>query len=179
MRGKFAGLGVAGLVLALAACSASIPRAAPSHSPKALPEPSPIPAPRPDPCKLLGAADISAAFGGTVGAPVASSFFGNPMCAYTIRGSRVGTDVDLQILIPLQFTGNQFAAGEAATPTTTAIAGVGDAAYYNTKTYGLILAKGTSYIEIVAKLPDGFTPDASRLQAAVIAVGRVAGSAGP
>jgi hypothetical protein len=115
-----------------------------------------------DACKLLTQAEVEAAFGKTVLAPVASVDHGDAICSY---------GVDLGVLIsgkPLSAAElkQQIAAGSG-----TALAGVGDAAYKVPFSIGFV--KGTTFVIIDTGDGPAIITDAKFQALAATAAGRI------
>ena len=115
-----------------------------------------------DACKLLTQAEVEAAFGKTVLAPVASVDHGDAICTY---------GVDLTVLISAKPFSAAALKQQIASGSGTALAGVGDAAYEVPFSIGFV--KGTTFVIIGTDDGPAIITDAKFQALAATAAGRI------
>lgn len=127
------------------------------------------------PCKLATAAEVKAAFGGTVGAGrVDTSIAGAPTCKYTIRGSNLGLSGSAIVFVSPGQSAKTFALARKEVPGAVSVRGVGNAAFYNPHTTSVELLKGNTVASAQAVFlnPGGRQPNAAKIKADVIALAK-------
>jgi len=118
-----------------------------------------------DACKLLTQAEVEAAFGKTVLAPVASVDHGNAICTY---------GVDLGVLIsgkPFSAAAMKQQIASGGNGAETALAGVGDAAYE--VPFSIAFVKGTTLVTLQTGDGPAIITDAKFQALAALAAGRI------
>ena len=134
-----------------------------------------------DLCAVVPSSTVTAAFGGSVTAVQAVAFLGNPSCIYSVKGSNVGADGGIQVadMVIWKAPNYQVAKQTGLTGGDVDVTGVGDDAYYDPTTTGLVFHKGDTVYFVLAqfKAPVGVVLDAARMKADVVALAKaVAGT---
>src|SRR5438067_854124 len=94
------------------------------------------------PCSLATKAEVTAAFGGTVGAgKVDNSLPGAPTCHFSVKGSNLGLSGEAVVFETPGQTPATFALAKKIVPGAISISGVGTAAFYNPRTTSIELLK--------------------------------------
>jgi hypothetical protein len=176
---------VALLLPGLAACSSSSPRspaaASPSGSATGTSTPAPSLSAGSDLCAVVPSSTVTAAFGGSVTTATAGVFLGNPSCTYAVKGSNLGADGGIQVadMVIWKAQNYQVAKQTGLTGGDVDVTGVGDDAYYDPTTTGLVFRKGDTVYFVLARFnaPVGVVFDAAKMKADVVALAKsVAGS---
>jgi hypothetical protein len=111
----------------------------------------------------------------------AGPFLGNPACTYTVKGSNVGADGVVEIVHMVIWKAQNYrtARDTGLASGDVAVAGVGDDAYYDPNTTGIVFHKGDTvyFVLVQLKAPVGVVLDAARMKSDVIALAKaVAGT---
>ena len=109
------------------------------------------------------------------------AFLGNPSCTYSVKGSHLGADGGIQVadMVIWKAQNYQVAKQTGLTGGDVDVTGVGDDAYYDPTTTGLVFHKGDTVYFVLAqfKAPVGVVLDAAKMKADVVALARsVAGT---
>jgi Protein of unknown function (DUF3558) len=184
LKGRYRGRAVAAAVVlllpGLAACSStpSRPSAAgsPSGSASATSTPAPSLSAGSDLCTVVPSANVTAAFGGSVTTATAVAFLGNPSCTYAVKGSNLGADGGIQVadMVIWKARNYQVAKQTGLTGGDVDVTGVGDDAYYDPTTTGLVFHKGDTVYFVLAqfKAAVGVVLDAAKMKADVVALAK-------
>jgi hypothetical protein len=121
-----------------------------------------------DPCSLLTAAQVQAAFGGTSSAGIMPPTATRQECDWTVTGSKLGTNGTLAFYYPATQTSAAFEAAKAGVPGATKVPELGDDAFYTAPTAALTVLVGEH--QFVVQGDFGRSADAGDLQADLIAV---------
>jgi hypothetical protein len=178
---------VAVVLSGLAACSSTSPSASSTRPPaggSAAPTASSTAAPSPsgsDVCANVPTSTVTASFGGSATVAQAGPFLGNPACTYSVKGSNLGVDAVVQIAHMVIWKAQNYQVAKATGLTTgdVVVTGVGDDAYYDPTSTGIVFHKGdTVYFALAQfKAPVGVVLDAAKMKADVIALAKtVAGT---
>jgi len=129
----------------------------------------------PSPCALVRAAEVRAAFGGTVGAGrVDNSLPGAPTCHFAVKKSNLGIDGEAIVFITPGQSAAMFKIAKKEVPGAVAVPGVGNAAFYNPHTSAIELLEGNTVANAqgVFLNPGGPQPNAAKLKADVIVLAK-------
>jgi hypothetical protein len=171
-------------LLGLAACSSTSPSASPTGPPaggSAAPtatvtSTARAPGTGSDVCTRVSTSTVTASFGGSATVFQSTPFLGNPACAYSVKASNLGVDGVIQVanMIIWKAQNYQTAKDTGLSSGDVAVAGVGDDAYYDPNTTGLVFRKGDTVYFVLAqfKAPVGVVLDAARMKADVIALAK-------
>jgi type IV secretory pathway protease TraF len=97
------------------------------------------------PCKLATAAQVKAAFGGTVGAgKVDTSLPSAPTCHFKVTHSNLGTSGEAVVFVTPGQSAATFKLAKKYVPGAVTVPGVGTAAFYNPHTTSIELLKGNA-----------------------------------
>ena len=182
---KAAAVAVALVLAGLAACSSSPARspaaASPSRSSAVTSTAVPSLSAGSDLCAVVPSSTVTASFGGSVTAAQPAAFLGNPSCTYSVKASNLGVDGGIQVadMVIWKAQNYQVAKQTGLTGGDVDVTGVGDDAYYDPTSTGLVFHKGdTVYFVLAAfKAPVGVVLDAARMKADVVALAKtIAGS---
>ena len=174
------------MLLGLVACSSKSPprsaaAASPSRSAAVTSTAAPSLSAGSDLCALIPSSTVTASFGGSVTTAQPVVFLGNPSCTYSVKASNLGVAGGVQIadMVIWKAQNYQVAKETGLTGGDIVVAGVGDDAYYDPTSTGLVFHKGDTVYFVLAqfKAPVGVVLDAARMKADVIALARaVAGT---
>ena len=134
-----------------------------------------------DLCAVVPSSAVTASFGGSVATAQPVAFLGNPSCTYSVKASNLGVDGGIQVadMVIWKAPNYQVAKQTGLTGGDVDVTGVGDDAYYDPTSTGLVFHKGdTVYFVLAAfKAPVGVVLDAARMKADVVALAKtIAGS---
>ena len=125
---------------------------------------------------MVPSSTVTTAFGGSVTTATAVAFLGNPSCTYAVKGSNLGADGGIQVadMVIWKAQNYQVAKQTGLTGGDVDVTGVGDDAYYDPTTTGLVFHKGdTVYFVLAAfKAPVGVVFDAAKMKADVVALAK-------
>ncbi|MEA2588830.1 MAG: hypothetical protein QOH66_1757 [Actinomycetota bacterium] len=171
---------VAVVLSGLAACSSSSPSASSTRPPaggSAAPTATATSAPSgSDVCANVPTSTVTASFGGSASVAQAGPFLGNPACIYAVRGSNLGVDGVVQIahMVIWKAPNYEVAKATGLTGGDVVVTGVGDDAYYDPNSTGIVFHKGDTVYFVLAqfKAPVGVVLDAAKMKADVIALAK-------
>jgi type IV secretory pathway protease TraF len=122
------------------------------------------------PCKLATAAQVKAAFGGTVGAgKVDSSLPSAPTCHFSVKNSNLGVAGEAVVFITPGQSAATFKLAKKYVPGAVTVTGVGAAAFYNPHTTSIELLKGNT---VASAQGIFFGANAAKVKADVIALAK-------
>jgi hypothetical protein len=98
----------------------------------------------PSPCKLATIADVKAAFGGTVGPGKVDNSAGVPACRFAVKKSNLGVDGTAVVFVTPGQSAATFKIAKKEVPGAVAVAGVGNAAFYDPHTDSIEMLKGNA-----------------------------------
>jgi hypothetical protein len=127
------------------------------------------------PCGLATPAEVRAAFGGTVGAgKIDNSLPGAPTCHFEVKSSNLGLSGSAVVFVTPGQSPATYAVAKKSIPGVVAVAGVGDAAFYNPVTTSVELLKGKTVASAQAIFlnPGGPKPNAAKVKADVIVLAK-------
>jgi hypothetical protein len=167
------------MLLGLAACSSASPTRSPgggAATPTSTVTSTAAPGTGSDVCARVSSSTVSASFGGSVTSSQPAPFLGNPACAYSVKGSNLGVDgvIEVANMVIWKAQNYQTAKETGLTSGDVAVAGVGDDAYYDPNTTGLVFHRGDNVYFVLAqfKAPVGVVLDAAKIKADVIALAK-------
>jgi hypothetical protein len=184
-RTGLAGVAVAVVLSGLAACSSTTPSASPTRPASgpatATSTASPSPSGGSDVCANVPTSTVTASFGGSATVAQAGPFLGNPACIYSVKGSNLGVDGVVQVahMVIWKAQNYRVARDTGLTSGDVVVPGVGDEAYYDPTSTGIVFHKGDTVYFVLAqfKAPVGVVLDAAKMKADVIALAKaVAGT---
>lgn len=104
------------------------------------------------------------------------AFLGNPSCTYAVKGSNLRADGGVQVadMVIWKAKNYEVAKQTGLTGGDVDVTGVGDDAYYDPTTTGLVFHKGDTVYFVLAqfKAPVGVVIDAATMKADVVALAR-------
>jgi hypothetical protein len=169
---------VAVVLSGLSACSSTSPSASSTRPPaggSAAPTASSTPSGS-DVCANVPTSTVTASFGGSATVAQAGPFLGNPACTYSVKGSNLGVDGVVQIAHMVIWKAQNYQVAKATGLTTgdVVVTGVGDDAYYDPTSTGIVFHKGDTVYFVLAqfKAPVGVVLDAAKMKADVIALAK-------
>ena len=105
---------------------------------------APAHASNPSPCSLASAADVKAAFGGTVGKGRVDTTTPDPTCHYSVKHSNLGRSGEAVVFASPEQTAATFKIAKKYVPGAVTVTGIATAAFYNPHTTAIELLKGNS-----------------------------------
>ncbi len=129
-----------------------------------------------DLCAVVPSSTVTAAFGGSVTSAQPVVFLGNPSCIYAVKASNLGADGGIQVadMVIWKAQNYQVAKQTGLSGGDVVVTGVGDDAYYDPTTTGLVFRKGDTVYFVLAKFkaPVGVVLDAAKVKADVVALAK-------
>ena len=127
------------------------------------------------PCTLVTAAQVKAAFGGTVAAgEIDNSIPGQATCHFAVKGSNLGANGDTIVFLTPNQTPALFALAKREVPGAVTVPGLGDGAFYNAHTTAIELIVGGTVADAQAVFftAQGTHVTSGKVKADVIALAR-------